>query len=74
MLSYIPFLYIFRSNYSYTFTFTYTYTYPSGMINRKGRGFQGGMKRWGFKGGAATHGNSLSHRTIGATGARQVRL
>jgi len=34
----------------------------------KGKGFAGGMKRWGFHGGRATHGVSLSHRTIGSTG------
>lgn len=37
----------------------------------KGKGFQGVMKRWGFAGGKASHGNSLAHRTVGATGARQ---
>lgn len=37
----------------------------------KGKGFAGAMKRWGFAGGAATHGNSLSHRVIGSTGCRQ---
>lgn len=37
----------------------------------KGKGFQGGMKRWNFGGGSASHGNSLSHRTIGGTGMRQ---
>ena len=26
------------------------------------------MKRWNFRGGDATHGNSLSHRTMGSTG------
>ncbi len=30
----------------------------------KGHGFQGGMKRWNFSGGFATHGNSLAHRSI----------
>lgn len=35
------------------------------------KGIQGGMKRWGFGGGFATHGNSLAHRSIGATGACQ---
>lgn len=34
----------------------------------KGKGFAGAMKRWGFKGGAASHGNSLSHRVLGSTG------
>ncbi len=38
----------------------------------KGKGFAGGMKRWGFKGGRASHGNSVSHRVIGSTGNRQV--
>ncbi len=33
----------------------------------KGRGFQGGMKRWGWSGGPATHG-SMSHRVIGSLG------
>jgi large subunit ribosomal protein L3 len=37
----------------------------------KGKGFQGGMKRWGFSGLPATHGVSLTHRSLGATGARQ---
>jgi large subunit ribosomal protein L3 len=34
----------------------------------KGRGFAGGMKRWGWHGGKATHG-STSHRRIGSVGA-----
>lgn len=34
----------------------------------KGKGFQGAMKRWGFKGQPASHGNSLSHRALGSTG------
>jgi len=37
----------------------------------KGKGTQGVMKRWGFKGGSASHGNSLAHRTPGSTGQRQ---
>ncbi|PRP85476.1 50S ribosomal protein L3 [Planoprotostelium fungivorum] len=37
----------------------------------KGKGFAGPMKRWGFSGGAASHGNTLNHRTHGSTGARQ---
>ncbi|RWR88048.1 50S ribosomal protein L3-2, chloroplastic [Cinnamomum micranthum f. kanehirae] len=36
----------------------------------RGKGFQGGMKRWGFKGMPASHGASLSHRSIGSTGQR----
>jgi large subunit ribosomal protein L3 len=34
----------------------------------KGKGFQGGMKRHGFRGMPASHGTSLSHRAIGSTG------
>ena len=32
----------------------------------KGKGFQGTIKRWNFKMGDATHGNSLSHRSPGS--------
>eukprot|EP00581_Thalassiosira_minuscula_P008851 CAMPEP_0183704226 /NCGR_PEP_ID=MMETSP0737-20130205/1628_1 /TAXON_ID=385413 /ORGANISM="Thalassiosira miniscula, Strain CCMP1093" /LENGTH=409 /DNA_ID=CAMNT_0025931055 /DNA_START=17 /DNA_END=1246 /DNA_ORIENTATION=+ len=34
----------------------------------KGKGFQGGIKRHGFKGMPASHGTSKSHRAIGSTG------
>lgn len=34
----------------------------------KGKGFQGAMKKWNFKGMPATHGTSLSHRSLGSTG------
>src|SRR3546814_3238656 len=37
----------------------------------EGKGFQGGMKRWGFGGLRATHGVSVSHRSLGSTGQRQ---
>src|SRR3954466_13393391 len=37
----------------------------------QGKGFAGGMKRWGFGGLRATHGVSLSHRSLGSTGQRQ---
>jgi large subunit ribosomal protein L3 len=37
----------------------------------QGKGFQGGMKRWGFGGLRATHGVSVSHRSLGSTGNRQ---
>jgi len=37
----------------------------------QGKGFAGGMKRWGFGGLRATHGVSVSHRSIGSTGGRQ---
>ena len=33
-----------------------------------GKGFAGGMKRWGFGGLRATHGVSISHRSLGSTG------
>ncbi|KAG6837294.1 hypothetical protein H0H93_011896 [Arthromyces matolae] len=33
-----------------------------------GKGFQGGMKRWGFHGLAASHGVSVSHRSSGSAG------
>ena len=36
-----------------------------------GKGFAGGMKRWNFAGLRATHGVSLSHRSLGSTGQRQ---
>ena len=36
-----------------------------------GKGFAGGMKRWNFGGLRATHGVSVSHRSIGSTGQRQ---
>src|SRR5262249_44755548 len=36
-----------------------------------GKGFQGGIKRWGFGGLRATHGVSVTHRAIGSTGQRQ---
>jgi large subunit ribosomal protein L3 len=37
----------------------------------KGKGFQGGMKRWNFRGLEASHGVSVSHRSHGSTGNRQ---
>jgi large subunit ribosomal protein L3 len=36
-----------------------------------GKGYQGGMKRWNFGGLRASHGVSISHRSIGSTGNRQ---
>lgn len=36
-----------------------------------GKGFAGVIKRHGFGGGRATHGNSLSHRSPGSIGQRQ---
>jgi large subunit ribosomal protein L3 len=37
----------------------------------RGQGFAGGMKRHGFAGQEASHGNSKNHRTIGTTGPSQ---
>lgn len=37
----------------------------------KGKGFAGVVKRWGFGGGRASHGNSLSHRAPGSIGQNQ---
>ena len=37
----------------------------------KGKGFQGGMKRYNFRGLEASHGVSVSHRSLGSTGQRQ---
>lgn len=37
----------------------------------RGKGFQGPMKRHGFKGLGASHGVSVSHRSHGSTGQRQ---
>jgi large subunit ribosomal protein L3 len=42
----------------------------SGVI--KGKGFAGVVKRYGFRGGDATHGNSLSHRAPGSIGQCQT--
>jgi len=37
----------------------------------KGKGFQGGIKRWNFTMQDATHGNSVSHRSNGSIGQNQ---
>ncbi len=37
----------------------------------KGKGFQGGVKRWNFTMQDATHGNSISHRSNGSIGQNQ---
>ncbi|MBV9234994.1 MAG: 50S ribosomal protein L3 [Xanthobacteraceae bacterium] len=36
-----------------------------------GKGYAGGMKRWNFGGLRASHGVSISHRSLGSTGGRQ---
>ncbi len=38
----------------------------------KGKGFQGGIKRWNFSMQDATHGNSLAHRSNGSLGQCQT--
>ena len=38
----------------------------------KGKGFQGGIKRWNFTMQDATHGNSISHRAPGSIGQNQT--
>merc|ERR1712164_111645 len=38
----------------------------------KGKGFQGGVKRWNFSTQNATHGNALSHRAPGSIGQCQT--
>jgi large subunit ribosomal protein L3 len=38
----------------------------------KGKGFQGGIKRWNFHMQDATHGNSRSHRVLGSIGQCQT--
>eukprot|EP01155_Anaeramoeba_flamelloides_P010234 Anaeramoba_flamelloidesa325130_27.p3 GENE.a325130_27~~a325130_27.p3 ORF type:complete len:213 (-),score=8.19 a325130_27:1655-2293(-) len=38
----------------------------------KGKGFQGGVKRWNFATQDATHGNSVSHRAPGSIGQCQT--
>jgi large subunit ribosomal protein L3 len=34
----------------------------------KGKGFAGAVKKWGFKGGSASHGTKHTHRTVGSIG------
>ncbi|BDM66160.1 50S ribosomal protein L3 [Shewanella sp. NFH-SH190041] len=38
----------------------------------KGKGFQGGVKRWNFRTQDMTHGNSLAHRANGSIGQNQT--
>ena len=40
------------------------------MATSKGKGFQGGMKRFHMAGGMKSHGASLSHRSLGSIGNR----
>ena len=43
--------------------------YVNVTATSKGRGFQGGVKRWNFRGGPKTHGQSDRHRAPGSVGA-----
>ena len=45
--------------------------YVDAKATSRGMGFEGGMKRHGFKGQGASHGNSLNHRTMGSSGQSQ---
>lgn len=45
--------------------------YVDVRADTKGKGFAGGMKRHGFKGQPASHGNSLAHRAMGSAGQSQ---
>lgn len=45
--------------------------YVDARANCKGKGFAGGMKRHGFKGQPASHGVSLTHRSMGSAGGSQ---
>lgn len=49
-----------------------TVFYPGDTVSvtgtSKGKGFAGGVKRWGFAGGPATHGQSDRHRAPGSIG------
>lgn len=42
------------------------------QASSKGKGFAGGIKRHGFGGLRATHGVSVSHRSLGSTGQNQT--
>jgi large subunit ribosomal protein L3 len=37
----------------------------------RGKGFEGVIRRWNFRGSKATHGVSITHRSHGSTGQRQ---
>jgi len=45
--------------------------YIDARATSRGMGFAGGMKRWGWSGQPASHGNSLTHRAMGSSGASQ---
>ena len=45
--------------------------YVDARANSRGMGFAGGMKKYGWKGQPASHGASLSHRSMGSSGGGQ---
>ena len=45
--------------------------YVDARANCKGKGFAGGMKKHGFRGQDASHGVSLTHRSMGSAGQSQ---
>jgi hypothetical protein len=47
-------------------------SYSALTLFRIGKGFQGPMKRWNFRGLKASHGVSISHRSGGSMGQHQV--
>ena len=56
--------------------FAYVERFEAGQMvdvtgTSKGKGFQGGVKRWNFAMQDATHGNSISHRAPGSIGQNQ---
>ena len=54
------------------FTCLFFHHFPSIYQHRKDRGFQGVMKRWKMKGQPASHGQTKTHRKMGATGGGTV--
>ena len=53
------------------FTCLFFHHFPA-LSHRKDRGFQGVMKRWKMKGQPASHGQTKTHRKMGATGGGTV--
>jgi hypothetical protein len=56
------------------YTLVILYLLVKRILHSIGKGFQGAMKRWNFKGLRASHGVSVSHRSAGSTGGHQVPL
>ena len=66
----------FETEYKLGDVITVDYLEDAGFVDvvgtSKGKGFQGGVKRWNFRTQDATHGNSLSHRVLGSIGQNQT--